>query len=109
MTKKKLVATIWVVLLFLLLCDLSAENTLYVTKKGHPMAHTLEDLKLFNNSIVNNQTAIFLKLRQEGRAWLSEEGVEVYVVETVDDNIIKIRPTNSTTPIWTVREAVRRK
>ena len=106
---KKLVATIWLVSLCLLFCDLSAENNLYITKKNYPMAHNIRDLVLFNNSIVNNQTAIFLKLRQEGRAWMSKGGVEVRVVETVDENRVKIRPTNSDTLIWTLSEALRRK
>ena len=106
---KRVLAAIVVILFFLLFCGAAGDNTLYVTKKDYPMAHTLEDLELFNNSLINNQTAIFLKLRQEGRAWMSRGGVEVYVVETVDGNQIKIRPTTSTTEIWTVSEAVRRK
>ena len=106
---KRVLAAIVVILFFLLFCGATGDNTLYVTKKDYPMAHTLEDLELFNNSLINNQTAIFLKLRQEGRAWMSGGGVEVYVVETVDGNKIKIRPTNSTAEIWTVSEAVRRK
>ena len=85
------------------------DETLYVTKKDYPMAHTRKDLEVFNNSIVNNQTAIFLKLRQEGRAWMSKGGVEVSVVETVDGNKVKIRPMDSNTLIWTVSEAVKKK
>jgi len=106
---KKLAAAMWVILLFLLFCGASGDNTLYVTKKDYPMAHTLEDLELFNNSIINSQTAIFLKMRQEGRAWMSKGGGEVYVVETVDGNRVKIRAPNSTTEIWTVSEAVKKK
>ena len=106
---EKPVATIWVFLLFLLFCGAAGDNTLYVTKKNYPMAHTLEDLELFNNSITNSQTAIFLKMRQEGRAWMSTGGVEVYVVETVDGNKVKIRPTNSATETWTVGEAIEKK
>ena len=109
LTMKKLVATIWLASLCLLFCDLSAENNLYMTKKNYPMAHNIRDLELFNNSIVNNQTAIFLKLRQEDRAWMSKGGIEVHVVETVDGNKVKIRPTNSNTEIWTVIEAVKKK
>ena len=99
----------WVILFFLLFCGAAGDNTLYVTKKDYPMAHTRKDLEVFNNSIVNNQTAIFLKLRQEGRAWMSKGGVEVSVVETVDGNKVKIRPTNSNALIWTVSEAVKKK
>ena len=99
----------WVILFFLLFCGAAGDNTLYVTKKDYPMAHTLEDLELFNNSIINSQTAIFLRMKQEGRAWMSKGGVEVTVVETVDGNIVKLRPTNSATEIWTVGEAVEKK
>jgi len=106
---KKLAAAMWVILFFLLFCGATENNTLYLTKKDYPMAHTLEDLELFNNSIINSQTAIFLKMRQAGRAWMSKGGVDVYVVETVDGNKIKIRPTNSTKVIWTVSEAVEKK
>jgi hypothetical protein len=106
---KRVLAAILVILFSLLFCGAAGDNILYVTKKDYPMAHTLEDLELFNNSLINNQTAIFLKLRQEGKAWMSGGGVEVYVVETVDGNKIKIRPTTSTTEIWTVSEAVQKK
>ena len=106
---KKLAAAMWVILFFLLFCGAAGDNTLYVTKKDYPMAHTLEDLELFNNSIINSQTAIFLRMKQEGRAWMSKGGVEVTVVETVDGNRVKLRPTNSATEIWTVGEAVEKK
>ena len=106
---KKLMAAIWIILFFLLFCGASGDKSLYVTKKDYPMAHTLEDLELFNNSIINSQTAIFLKMRQEGRAWMSKGGIQVYVVETVGGNKIKIRPPNSTSEIWTVSEAVEQK
>ena len=106
---KKPVTAMWIILLFVLFCGAAGDNTLYVTKKNYPMAYTLEDLELFNNSITNSQTAIFLKMRQEGRAWMSKGGIEVYVVETVDGNRVKIRPTNSATDIWTVSEAVKEK
>lgn len=106
---KRVMAAIWVILFFLLFCGAAGDNILYVTKKDYPMAHTLEDLELFNNSLSNNQTAVFLKLRQEGRAWMSKGGVEAYIIEIVDGNKIKIRPTTSTKVIWTVSEAVKRK
>lgn len=106
---KKLAAAMWLILLFLLFCGASGDNALYVTKKNYPMAHTLADLELFNNSLINSQTAIFLKMKQEGRAWMSKGGLEVYVVETVDGNKVKIRTTSTTTEIWTVREGVKKK
>jgi hypothetical protein len=86
----------------------SADDTLYVTKQNYPLASTEEDLDMFQQSLLNNDTAVFLKLRQEGRAWMSKAGVEVYVVEDDGSGKINIRPKNSTAIIWTLAGAVRK-
>jgi hypothetical protein len=106
---KKAALTITVILFFALFSAASESDTLYVTKRDYPMALTLEDLNLFLESIVNNNGAIFLKLRQEGRAWMSREGLEVYIVGTDGSDKIKIRPNNTNLEIWTLSEAVRKK
>jgi hypothetical protein len=98
------------IIFFLLLVGLaSADDTLYVTKQNYPMASTEKDLDMFHQSLLNNNTAVFLKLRQEGRAWMSKAGVEVYVVENEGSGKIQIRPKNSTEIIWTLQDAVREK
>jgi hypothetical protein len=47
-----------------------------------------------------------LKLRQEGKAWLSRAGVQVYIVEDEDSGKVKIKPQNATQEIWTLQEAL---
>lgn len=107
---RKDVIIIWMISLMLFVCGASGDDTVYITKENYPMALTLEDLELFYQSILNDDAAVFLKLRQEGRAWLSKAGVEVYIVETDErPGKIKIRQTNSSEEIWTLKEAVRRK
>jgi hypothetical protein len=73
------------------------------------MASTEEDLDMFQQSLVNNDAAVFLKLGQEGRAWMSKAGVEVYFVEDKSSGKIQIQPKNSTEIIWTLAGAVRKK
>ena len=97
------------IFLLLLVGLASADDTLYVTKQNYPMASTEEDLDMFHQSLLNNNTAVFLKLRQEGRAWMSKAGVEVYVVENEGSGKIQIRPKNSTEIIWTLVGAVIKK
>ena len=97
---------------FFLLMDnnpFPADNTVYVTKKDYPMALTKEDLDMFHQSILNDDAAVFLKLRQAGRAWLSRAGVEVYIVENEDSGKIKIKSKNATQEIWTLQEALEKK
>jgi len=95
-------------MVFLLLANsaIPADNTVYVTKKDYPMALTKEDLDTFHQSIINDDTAVFLKLRQEGKAWLSRAGVQVYIVEDEDSGKVKIKPQNATQEIWTLQEAL---
>ena len=81
----------------------------YVTKKDYPMAATEEDLDLFARSLSGNDAALFLKLRQEGRARMSVAGVEVCIVEKTDSNKIRIKQKDQTSEIWTLPEAVRSK
>jgi outer membrane lipoprotein SlyB len=106
---KKSVVIVSMIFMLLLVGLASADDTLYVTKQNYPMASTEEDLDMFQRSLVNNDTAVFLKLRQEGRAWMSKAGVEVYVVEDKGSGRIQIQPKNSTQIIWTLAGAVRKK
>ncbi|MEJ2363612.1 MAG: hypothetical protein P8017_02830 [Deltaproteobacteria bacterium] len=106
---KKIMVLICTVFLFLANTAISGDNTVYVTKKNYPMALTREDLDVFHQSIVNDDAAVFLKLRQEGRAWLSRAGVEVYILETTDSGEIKIRTKNASQEIWTVQKALEKK
>jgi hypothetical protein len=106
---KKSVVAMSMIFLLLLVGVASADDTLYVTKQNYPMASTEEDLDMFQQSLLNNDTAVFLRMRQEGRAWMSKAGVEVYVVKDEGSGKIKIRAKNSTEIIWTLREAVKRK
>jgi len=106
---KKSVVVISMIFLLLLVGVASADDTLYVTKQNYPMASTEEDLDMFHQSILNNDTAVFLRLRQEGRAWMSKAGVEVYVVKDEGSGKIQIKLKNSTEIIWTLQDAVRKK
>jgi hypothetical protein len=108
-SSKKSVVTLSMIFLLVLVGMASADETLYVTKQNYPMASTEEDLDIFQQSLLDNDTAVFLRLRQEGRAWMSKAGVEVYVVEDGGSGKIQIRPKNSTDIIWTLAGAVRKK
>jgi hypothetical protein len=103
---KKTMVMICMVFLLLANSAIAADNTVYVTKKDYPMALTKEDLDTFHQSIINDDTAVFLKLRQEGKAWLSRAGVQVYIVEDEDSGKVKIKPQNATQEIWTLQEAL---
>ncbi len=106
---KKSVVTMSMIFLLLLVGVVSADDTLYVTKQNYPMASTEEDLDMFHQSLLNNDTAVFLSMRQQGRAWMSKAGVEVYVVENEGSGKIQIRLKNSTEIIWTLQDAVKEK
>jgi hypothetical protein len=106
---KKIMLMICMVLMLLATSTIPADDTVYVTKKDYPMALTKEDLDIFHQSILNDDAAVFLKLRQEGRAWLSRAGVQVYIVENEDSGKVKIKPKNTTQEIWTLQEALERK
>ena len=106
---KKTMVVMGIVLLFLATTAFPVDNTVYLTKKDYPMASTQEDLDMFHQSILNNDTAVFLELRQQGRAWMSKAGVEVYVVKDEGSGKIQIRAKNSTEIIWTLQEAVKKK
>jgi len=106
---KKIMVMTCTVFLLLANSAIPGDNTVYVTKKDYPMALTKEDLDAFHQSIVNDDAAVFLKLRQEGKAWLSRAGVEVYIVETEDSGIIKIKTKNAAQEIWTLQEALEKK
>jgi hypothetical protein len=103
---KKIMVIIYTVFLLLANTAFPADNTVYVTKKDYPMALTKEDLDIFHQSILNDDAAVFLKLRQEGRAWMSRAGVQVYIIETEESGKVKIKSQNSTQEIWTLQEAL---
>ena len=106
---KKIIVIVCSVFLLLASNAIPADDTVYVTKKDYPMALTREDLEMFHQSIINDDAAVFLKLRQEGRAWLSRAGVEVYIIETEDSGEIKIKTKNTSQEIWTLQEALEKK
>ena len=106
---KKTMVIICTVFLLLANSAISGDNAVYLTKKDYPMALTKKDLDMFHQSILNDDAAVFLKLRQEGRAWLSRAGVEVYIVENEDSGKIKIKSKNATQEIWTLPEALEKK
>ena len=97
------------IVLLLFACAASADDTLYVTKQNYPMASTEEDLDTFQQSLLNNDAVVFLRMRPQGRAWMSKAGVGVYVVENEGSGKIQIQPKNSTEIIWTLAGAVRKK
>ena len=106
---KKIIVMICTVFLLLANSAIPADNTVYVTKKDYPMALTKEDLDTFHQSILNDDAAVFLKLRQEGRAWMSRAGVQVYIIETDDSGKVKIKSQNATQEIWTLQESLEKK
>ena len=73
------------------------------------MAVTEEDLNIFYNSMQNNQTGLWVKLRQERRAWLSDAGVAVVIVEKKAPNRVKVRALQSNIESWTIEDALRKK
>ncbi len=73
------------------------------------MAAKKEDLDLFSRSLTGGDTALFLKLRQEGRARLSVAGLDACILERKDANKIKIRLSRGATDVWTLADAVKRK
>jgi hypothetical protein len=105
---KKSVVIVSMIFMLLPVGSASADHTLYVTKQNYPMVSTEEDLDTFQQSLLNNDAAVFLRMRPQGRAWMSKAGVEVYVVEDEGSGKIKIRPKNSTAIIWTLAGAVRK-
>jgi len=106
---KKIMVMTCTVFLLLANTAIPGDNTVYITKKDYPMALTKADLDMFHQSILNDDAAVFLKLRQAGRAWLSRAGVEVYIVENDDSGKIKIKSKNATQEIWTLPEALEKK
>ena len=100
------VAIITILFLSLWAFEGSTEDNIYITKKGYPMAVSEGDLDLFHQSMVENNVALWLKLRQEGRGWMSKEGIEVFILEEKEPNKVKVGSKNTDTEIWTMREAL---
>ena len=106
-------SVLWRVVVSITACCLpsltfSQDNCGFITKRGFPMAAVEEDLDLFSRSIAGSNTALFLKLRQEGRAKISEAGVEVCIVEKKEADKIRIRAEQGGWEMWTFPEAVRK-
>jgi hypothetical protein len=85
------------------------ESDVYITKKNCPMAATERDLIVFYNSMQNNHTGLWIKLRQEKRAWLSDAGVAVVIVEKKEPNIVKVRALQSNIESWTMEDSLSKK
>ena len=103
---KSAVAIITILFLSFLAVEGSTKDNIYITKIGYPMAVTEEDLDLFYRSMADNNVALWLKLRQEGRGWMSKERIEVFILEEKEPNKVKIGFKNTITEIWTIREAL---
>ena len=103
---KYAVAIITILLLSLWAFEGFTKDKMYITKKDYPMAASEEDLDLFHQSMVDNNVALWFKLQQEGRGWMSKERIEVYILEKKEPNKVKVRSKNTNTEIWTIREAL---
>jgi hypothetical protein len=85
------------------------EDGIFVTKKDYPMAVSEGDLDLFNYSMKENHMGLWVKLRQEGRAWLSDAGAAVVIVEKKAPNKVKVRNIKSNIESWTIEDALNKK
>ena len=103
---KSAVAIITILFLSLWAFEGFTEDNIYITKKGYPMAASEEDLDLFQQSMVDNKIALWIKLQQEGRGWISKERIKVYILEEKVPNKVKVRSENTNTEMWTIREAL---
>ena len=70
------------------------------------MAVSEKDLDLFHQSLMNSNAALWLKLQQEYKAWMSKENIEVTIIEESGPNKVKVRYKNAATEVWTYREAL---
>ena len=103
-------AIICVILFFLFSpCTLHGDSDIYVTNKDYPMAVSEEDLELFNYSMKENHIALWLKLQQERKGWLSKPGIEIVIIEKKEPNKVKIRAVDSNDVFWTFEEALHKK
>ena len=103
---KSAVAIITILLLSLWAFEGFTKDMIYITKKDYPMAASERDLDLFHQSMVDNNVALWIKLQQEGRGWISKERIEVYILEEIEPNKVKVRSKNTDTEIWTFKEAL---
>jgi hypothetical protein len=100
-------AMIGVLLLSLWTSGGLSKDNIYFTKKDYPMAGSEKDLDLFHQSMMNNNAAVWLKLQQEHRAWMSKDNREVTIIEEIKPNKVKVRYRNTKTEAWTFREALK--
>ena len=106
----KYFANICAVLFFLLSpCILHGDSDVYVTKKEYPMAVSEADLDLFDYSMKENHMGLWVKLRQEGRAWLSKPGIAVTIIEKKPPDKVKVQTTDSKETFWTLEGALQKK
>ncbi len=103
---KSAVAILTILFLSLWAFEGFTKDNIYITKKGYPIAASEEDLDLFQQSMVDNKIALWIKLQQEGRGWISKERIKVFILEEKEPNKVKIRSKNTNTEIWTFREAL---
>ncbi len=103
---KSAVAILTILFLSLWAFEGFTKDNIYITKKGYPMAASEEDLDLFHQSMVDNKIALWIKLQQEGRGWISKERIKVYILEEKVPNKVKVRSENTNTEMWTIREAL---
>ena len=90
-------------------CILYGKSDIYVTRKDYPMAISETDLDLFRYSMEENHMGLWVKLRQEHKAWLSVPGLEVVVIEKKEPNKVRIRRVDSTETFWTYEDALEKK
>ena len=105
--KTTAVTVIGILLFFFWAFEGSSTDKVYFTKRDYPMAVSERDLDLFHQSMMNNNTALWFKLQQEYRAWMSKENREVTIIEEIEPNKVKVRYKNTKKHIWTFREALK--
>lgn len=85
---------------------LYGDSDRYVTQKNCPAAMSEADLDLFQDSKENNRLGLWVKLRQQGRAWYAKPGLSVTIVESRPPDKVKIRVVESTDTFWTFKSAL---
>lgn len=106
-------AIICVIVFFLFSpCILHGDSDIYITQKDFPMAVSEADLDLFTYSMKENHMGLWVKLRQEGRAWLSKPGIAVTIIEKKPPDKVNVRAVDTVDTadqFWTYEDALRKK
>lgn len=90
-------------------CMLHADGDIYIIQKDYPVANSEADLDLFAASMKENRMGLWVKLQQEGRAWLSKPGIAVTIVEKKPPDKVKVQTIDAKDTFWTVEGALTRK